>query len=209
VELEQLRAVLAARAVLVVRGGCRDVGEFAALCRGLGGLHDDTNGPGRGRPELVGAGIEVHYISNLDLAADVAMDGPTSMLSDANGQWHADYSWEPRPSRFTALFGIEIAAGGGAKTQLASTRRGFETLPADLQAWCHGRTVRHRPGGAHARDTAAANFAGTDHTAAGLRAAREAGSWQPRGAVLVDNHVVETVRRPLLARGALLLGRRA
>ena len=56
---------------------------------------------------------------------------------------------------------------------------------------------------------AAPNFAGTDHTAAGLQAAQEAAEQQPQGGTLVDNHVVETVRQPLLLRGALLLGRHA
>lgn len=212
-ELAQLRLLLATRGVLVVRGAACGVPDFAALCRGIGPLHDDVNGPGRGRLELLasGAGIELHYISNLDLATDTAMDGPTSMLSDANGDWHADYSWEPKPSRFTALFGIEVAAGGGAKTQLASTRRGFDSLSAELQVRCRGRVVRHRPGGADAGEagTAAPNFAGTDHTAAGLQAARDAARRQTQGAALVDNHVVATVRRPLLLRGALLLGRHA
>ena len=93
-ELAQLRHLLDTRGVLVVRpavdgAGCESVEDFTAFCRSLGTLHDDVNGPGRGRPELRGLGDEVHYISNLDLATDTAMDGPTSMLSDGNADWHA------------------------------------------------------------------------------------------------------------------------
>jgi alpha-ketoglutarate-dependent 2,4-dichlorophenoxyacetate dioxygenase len=212
-DLARLRALLESRGVLLLRGCCATVEEFASLCRGLGPLFDDVNGPGRRRPELGRAGSAVHFISNLDLATNVAMEGPTSMLSEANHEWHADYSWEPAPSRFTALFGLEVSAGGGAKTQIASTRHGFQTLPVEMQARCHGRVVLHRPGGAHASEPASPNFAGTDHTAAGLQAARDAAA--ARGAdtdtdtAVVDNHIVETVRRPLLLRGALLLGRHA
>ena len=97
-ELAQLRHLLDTHGVLVVRpadggggggAGCESVEDFTAFCRSLGTLHDDVNGPGRGRPELRGLGDEVHYISNLDLATDTAMDGPTSMLSDGNADWHA------------------------------------------------------------------------------------------------------------------------
>jgi alpha-ketoglutarate-dependent taurine dioxygenase len=153
--------------------------------------------------------MEVHYISNLDLATNEVMDGPTSMLSEANHTWHADYSWEPRASRFTALFGVEVTEGGGAQTELASTRRGFETLPPALRARCHGRTVLHRPGGAGTSKRAKPNFAGTDQTAAGLERLAIRAASRSQGTDTVDNKVVETVRRPLLLRGALLLGRHA
>jgi hypothetical protein len=133
-ELTRLRAVLDERGVLLIRG-CEDVVAFAALCRGIGKLHDDVNGPGRGRPELCAAGIEVHYISNLDLASDTVVPGPTSMLSDANSDFHSDYSWSPDPKpRFTALFGLEVSAGGGAKTQIASTLQ--RQVGAPQARWC-------------------------------------------------------------------------
>ena len=78
-ELAQLRHLLDTRGVLVVRpavdgAGCESVEDFTAFCRSLGTLHDDVNGPGRGRPELRELGDEVHYISNLDLATDTAME---------------------------------------------------------------------------------------------------------------------------------------
>lgn len=212
-ELASLRTLLARHSVLLVRG-CPNLEAFAALCRGLGPLFDDVNGPGRGRPELKHAGKEVHYISNIDLATDTAMRGPTSMLSEANSDWHSDYSWMPSRPRFTALYGLEVSAGGGAKTQIASTRRGYEMLPAPLKEWCVGKMVVHRPGGLHAEAPAAANFAGTDHTAAGLRAAAARLSVRKETELvrepIVDNHSASvSVRRPLLLRGALLLGRHA
>ena len=95
---------------------------------------------------------------------------------------------------------------------IASTRRGYETLPPSLRERCIGRWVRHKPGGSHPVAAAAdVNFAGTDQTAAGLAALRSAAGQQARAQAppLVDNHAVSIVRRPLLLRGALLLGRHA
>eukprot|EP01043_Picozoa_sp_COSAG02_P064977 COSAG02_NODE_9663_length_2148_cov_3.258122_3_plen_252_part_00 len=190
-QLAQLRSLLELRGILLLRGFCTNVDEFAALCRGLGPLHDDLNGPGRGRLELRSAGSEVHYISNLDLNTNQAMAGPTSMLSEANHVWHADYSWETQASRFTALFGVKVTEGDGAKTEIASTRRGFETLPPEMQKRCHNLTVLHRPGGSDSdKQAAKPNFAGTDQTAAGLqRVASAASSDEYDGAQIVHFNI--------------------
>ena len=220
--LHRLRGLLEARGVLLLRGHrCDgDVGSFSRLCAALGSLHDDVNGPGRGRAELASAGCDtaVHYISNLDLATHTALPGPTSMLSEGNHDWHADYSWAPEPRpRFTALFGMKVSAGGGAKTQLASTRKGFETLPARLLEQCTdgnggGRWVRHQPGGSQNSTgrpyATAVNFAGTDQTAAGLAAAT-AQAADDGFDVESAAAAAEPVRRPLVLRGALLLGKHA
>ncbi len=52
-------------------------------------------------------------------------------------RWHSDHVNQPQPPKFTCLYAVKLPDKGGA-TNIANTRAGFATLPADLKKRIEG-----------------------------------------------------------------------
>ncbi|HXR85421.1 MAG TPA: TauD/TfdA family dioxygenase [Stellaceae bacterium] len=120
--IERLKAALAEHGVAVLRGQSLTPASFAALGRQFGQLEPATREQ-YWHPEQP----EVYVISNVVVNGKL-IGNPTDTLS-----WHTDQYYLARPTAYTLLYGIETPAEG-ADTMFASTRRAFDSLPAERQA---------------------------------------------------------------------------
>jgi taurine dioxygenase len=66
-------------------------------------------------------------------AVDSRHKDSTGKRVKVGARWHSDHTNQLRPPKFTALYGVELPASGGA-TNIANMRAAYEALPAGEQA---------------------------------------------------------------------------
>ncbi len=119
-----LRRLLADHGVVVLPGQDVDDEAFVGFLKRFGELTFSTGEtPVPGFPDL-------NVISN------VGRDTPPRSV------FHVDTSYVRRPPAYTALRAVEIPSQGG-ETLFTNQYRAFETLPPDVRAQLHWRTIRH------------------------------------------------------------------
>ena len=88
---------------------------------------------------------EINYISNLQDESGRPIGGANP---GAETPWHSDQAFRVRPATLSTLFCVQPALAGGA-TSFASTRLGYETLPAAMKARIAGLRGTYSPGPMH------------------------------------------------------------
>lgn len=122
-----LRALIGRGRVVVFRDQTLDDCAFVKALSNLGEMmFTDGETPVPGSPEL-------NLVTNVGRART-----PRSVF-------HTDTSYVSRPPAFTALRAVEVPKSGGA-TLFSDQVAALRSLPARVQSWLSGRTLRHAYG---------------------------------------------------------------
>ena len=130
----EVRAALAEHLVLVFRGHRRpDDDELVRFAESFGELI-------KGSEWLRDAGARPEILPVTNAEDD---DGvPLGTGGAGQLEWHADYSYSPRPARESFLDAVELPADG-PRTCFVSQYRTLESLPAELVERLRGLQARH------------------------------------------------------------------
>jgi alpha-ketoglutarate-dependent taurine dioxygenase len=137
---KQLRAALADRSVLLIRGRSLAVDDqirFAQCFGDLGAIADTLLGLGKRdhQPDEIPECVSV--ISN------IKVDGKKiGGLGDGECFWHTDSCFAEIPPSASVLHSVELPADGG-NTAFLDMVDALEALPADLRSRIEGRSIRH------------------------------------------------------------------
>jgi alpha-ketoglutarate-dependent taurine dioxygenase len=137
---KQLRAALADRSVLLIRGRSLAVDDqirFAQCFGELGAIADTLLGLGKRdhQPDEIPECVSV--ISN------IKVDGKKiGGLGDGECFWHTDSCFAEIPPSASVLHSVELPADGG-NTAFLDMVDALEALPADLRSRIEGRSIRH------------------------------------------------------------------
>ncbi len=95
--------------------------------------------------------FEVSAVSNeTETGVTGAMDLHTLNLQ-ANMLWHTDSTFLPTPALINILTATVLPPSGGGQTELASTRAGWASMPAELKAKLQDAIIWHRLSHSRAR----------------------------------------------------------
>jgi len=96
-------------------------------------------------PEAVIKGDgHVEMLPEVTVISNVLKEGePIGSLSNLELIWHTDMSYNEVPPNGSALFAIELPAGGGGETGFLNMYRAYETLPDALKHKLAGKFAIH------------------------------------------------------------------
>lgn len=86
------------------------------------------------------------YLANINSLDGRLIRG--NFVDKTAGGWHSDQAYRKNPATLSTLFCV-IAPESGGSTSFASTRRGYESLSAELKNRLETMKVRYSPGKSH------------------------------------------------------------
>lgn len=95
--------------------------------------------------------FEIPEVSNQTGEGVSAPDSLHTLNLRANMLWHTDSTFLPVPALINILTARVLPPSGGGETELASTRAGWATMPADLRDKLQGAIIWHRLSHSRAR----------------------------------------------------------
>lgn len=135
---EDLRSLFEEHSLILLRGLAPTAREHLALAARFGPIEVR---PGQERDDGLAGLVPV---SNLGPDGRVLPPGHLKLKDlAANGLWHTDATFLPKPALANLLHARVVPAAGG-ETAFVSTRRGWERLPEALRARLRGVTFEHR-----------------------------------------------------------------
>ena len=95
--------------------------------------------------------FEIPEVSNETETGVTGAESLHTLNLQANMLWHTDSTFLPVPALINILTARVLPPSGGGATELASTRAGWATMPADLKEKLQGAIIWHRLSNSRAR----------------------------------------------------------
>ena len=133
-----IRSLFEEHSLLLFRQQDLDEAAHRHLAERFGPIEDLRDHP-------AGQAVTRAMVSNRMSPGALVEDADLMMLDlKANFLWHTDSSFLPTPSLTNVLVAYVVPVSGGGATEFASTRVGFERMPARLKARARGAILIHR-----------------------------------------------------------------
>ena len=124
--------------VLLFRGQMLNDDELVAFAQRFGKLSHPV-----GAHQLT-ANVKAFKHPHVNTVSNVIENGVAiGSLGDGEAFWHTDFSFEEVPYAATLLHSLEIPADGSGNTGFTNMYLAYETLPRELRARIHGKTIKH------------------------------------------------------------------